>query len=123
MMADVILNEQKMMEYSRMAGAPMPMDNLSITKQDALQALKDARAQQIDIVAKSRDQDLDTLEEEREISAKISHKIGMYYLEFDKNDTEAAKAFMESVNKKVDYIPSLMSLAELGAKRGDYNMA
>ena len=30
---------------------------------------------------------------------------------------------MESVNKKVDYIPSLMSLAELGAKRGDYNMA
>ena len=47
----------------------------------------------------------------------------MYFLEFDKNDTEAAKAFMESVNKKVDYVPSLMSLAELGAKRGDYNMA
>ncbi len=30
---------------------------------------------------------------------------------------------MEAVNKKVDYCPALMSLAELGAKRGDYNMA
>ena len=74
-------------------------------------------------MAKSREQDLESLEDERAIAAKISHQMGIYFLEFDKNETEAAKAFMEAVNRKMDYGPALMSLAELGARKGDYTMA
>ena len=44
-------------------------------------------------------------------------------MEFDKVYEEAQQSFVDSLNRKPDYTPALMSLAQLGLKKGDYNMA
>ena len=44
-------------------------------------------------------------------------------MEFEKEYEEAERSFADSINRKPDYTPALMSQAQLGLKKGDYNMA
>lgn len=55
----------------------------------------------------------DRLEEERDISADISFKLGNYLVDRENNIADAISAYNECLNKKEDHIDSMVALAKI----------
>lgn len=70
---------------------------------DAKQALIEARALQSEVIELCRELSSDRLEQERQLAAEISFKLGKYLEERDGNLADAITAYNDCLSRKEDH--------------------
>ena len=86
---------------------------------DAKQALIEARALQSEVIEMCRELSSDRLDQERQLAAEISFKLGKYLEERDGNIADSITAYNDCLSRKEDHKESLFALARLFQNMGN----
>jgi hypothetical protein len=80
---------------------------------DARSALVEASEVQKEVIETCRASQSERLDEERELSAEISYRLGKYKEERDGNNNEAILAYNDCLSRKEDHKEAILALAGL----------